>query len=115
MLSDLPLLDDLPRQAASSVKNKWSELTRLVRQRGSVAITNHSQVEMVVIDVDAYEKLTAEIQALKAREQAALDELGARFEQRLAALQAPQAHAAVAGLLQKKGRATRRPKAGQSF
>ncbi|HEY3699944.1 MAG TPA: hypothetical protein VGK97_11465 [Spongiibacteraceae bacterium] len=115
MISNLPLIEDLPRQASSQVKNKWSELTRLVRQRGSVAITNHSEVEMVVLDVGAYEKLTIEIQALKAREQTVLDELAGRFEERLAVLQAPDSRRKVAKLLQKKGALARRPKAGETF
>lgn len=115
MISNLPLVEDLPRQAASQAKNKWAELTRLVRQRGTVAITNHSEVEMVVIDVAAYEKLTGEIQALKAREMAVLEELSGRFEERLAVLQAPDAREKIAGLLQRKGRLTRRPLAGESF
>lgn len=105
----------MPRQAASHVKNKWAELTRQVRQSGSVAITNHSQVEMIVLDVDAYEKLTGEIRALKAREQAVLDELAGRFEKRLAVLQAPKSPAKVAGLLRRKGKLSRRPKAGEAF
>jgi prevent-host-death family protein len=115
MISNLPLVEDLPRQAASQAKNKWAELTRLVRQRGTVAITNHSEVEMVVIDVAAYEKLTSEIQALKAHEQNVLDELAQRFEERLADLQAPESREKVAALLQRKGGLTRRPKAGETY
>jgi len=45
-----PPLDQLPRQNASQVKNRWGEVVRQVRQSGSVAITHHANVEMVLLD-----------------------------------------------------------------
>ncbi len=91
MINELPLLDSLPRQNASQVKNKWGDLVRLVQASGSVAVTNHSAVEMVVLDVSTYRQLTEDIQALKTREQTVLNELAQRFDARLAALQQPDA------------------------
>ena len=50
MTTALLSLDELPRQNASSVKNKWGEVVRQVQQLGSLAITNHATVEMVLLN-----------------------------------------------------------------
>src|SRR3569832_1503763 len=89
MLAHLPMLDQLPRHSASSVKNKWREVVEEVHESGSVAITNHSNVEMVLVDAATYEQLAASAEALKAREKSVLDELAAEFDRRLATLQQP--------------------------
>lgn len=115
MIADLPKLDDLPRQSASDVKNKWREVLREVRQSGSVAITNHSSVEVVLVDVEAYRQLAASAAALKEREQAVLDQLSTQFKERLAGLQAPHAGDKVAAVFQRRGRLSTRPKAGTAF
>lgn len=115
MLTYLPELSALPRQTASQVKNRWGEIVRLVRQSGSVAITNHALVEMVVLDAATYQELTLEVQALKAREHSALEELTGRFDQRLALLQQPAAADGVQSLLRAGGRLEHRAKAGTSY
>jgi len=115
MLTDLPDLSALPRQNASHVKNKWGEVVRLVHQSGSVAITNHATVEMVLLDAAKYQQLAQEVQALRAREQSVLEELAGRFNQRLAVLQQPAAADRVQSLLRAGGKLGSRPKAGASF
>ena len=115
MLTELPNIQELPRQNASQVKNKWADMVRLVRESGSVAVTNHSAVEMVLVDAKAYQRLTEEIQAMKAREQTALDELTNRFNARLAVLQQPDASRKLNALLDAKGAIKKRPKAGASY
>ena len=115
MIAELPKLEDLPRQTASDVKNKWREVVREVRAAGSVAITNHSSVEMVLVDAEAYRQLAASAAALKEREATVLDQLSAQFNQRLASLQAPDAAAKAAAVFQRKGRLANRPKAGTAF
>lgn len=115
MINELPLLDTLPRQNASQVKNKWGDLVRLVQASGSVAVTNHSAVEMVVLDASTYRQLTEDIQVLKAREQTVLDELAQRFDARLAVLQQPDAARKVTAVFKAMGKLVQRPKAGASF
>jgi hypothetical protein len=115
VITELPGLDELPRQNASQVKNKWGEVVRLVQEVGSVAVTNHSAVEMVLIRAATYRQLVQEILALNAREQSVLDELASRFNSRLATLQQPDAGRKVRALFAAKGKLTRRPKAGTSF
>jgi hypothetical protein len=115
MITELPGLDELPRQNASQVKNKWGEVVRLVQELGSVAVTSHSAVEMVLLRAATYRQLVQEILALNAREQSLLDELASRFNSRLATLQQPDAGQKVQALLAAKGKVKRRPKAGASF
>jgi hypothetical protein len=115
VITELPDLDELPRQKASQVKNKWGDLVRLVRELGSVAVTNHSAVEMVLLNAAIYRQLVKEVRALNAREQLVLDELAARFNARLAALQQPDAGQKMQELFAAKGKLIRRAKAGASF
>ena len=115
MMNELPALDALPRQNASQVKNKWGDLVRLVQKSGSVAVTNHSAVEMVVLDVSTYRQLAEDIQVLKAREQTVLNELAQRFDARLAVLQQPDASRKVAAVFESRGKLRQRPKAGATF
>ena len=110
-----PPLDQLPRQNASQVKNRWGEVVRQVRQSGSVAITHHANVEMVLLDAATYEQLTADLQALRTREEHVLDELGARFDASLAVLQQQGSADRVDALFEARGRLGRRPRAGESF
>ncbi|MDN8613458.1 type II toxin-antitoxin system prevent-host-death family antitoxin [Variovorax ginsengisoli] len=115
MITALPALHDLPRQNASQVKNKWGDVVRQVRQSGSVAITNHAAVEMVLLDAATYQQLIEDLQTLGAREQTVLAELSARFDSRLAVLRQPEAARQVGDLFAARGRLARRPKAGASF
>ena len=108
-------LASLPRQTASHVKNKWGEVVRQVREVGSVAITNHSAVEMVLVDAATYRQLTTDMMALKAREQSVLEDLTGRFNAQLAVLQEPDAQQRVAGLFDARGKGALRPKAGATF
>jgi prevent-host-death family protein len=115
MPAELPTLDQLPRQSASHVKNKWRDVLREVRATGSVAITNHSAVEMVLVDAAVYEQLTANAAMLKAHETSVLDQLAAEFDQRLAVLQHSDAAGKVAEVFAGKGKLVNRPKAGTAF
>lgn len=115
MLTELMDIGDLPRQNASQVKNKWGDVVRQVRQMGSLAITSHSAVEMVLLDAATYRQLTEDLAAIKEREQSILDDLAGRFETRLAVLQAPDAQQKVTALFDSRGKLARPPKAGASF
>ncbi|MBT2304972.1 type II toxin-antitoxin system Phd/YefM family antitoxin [Variovorax paradoxus] len=115
MIPDLLSLNALPRHNASQVKNKWGDVVRQVHQTGSVAITNHSAVEMVLLDAATYQQLTEDLDAMKARERSMLDELASRFNTRLAVLQEPGARKNVSALFESRGKLARPPKAGSSF
>ena len=115
MPAELPSLAQLPRQNASQVKNKWGDVVRLVRKSGSVAITHHATVDMVLLDAATYQQLTEEITALKTREKSVLDDLATRFDARLAVLQQADAAGKVGAVFEAKGKLARRPRAGASF
>ena len=115
MMTELLNLADLPRQNASKVKNKWGDVVRQVHQTGSVAITSHSVVEMVLLDAATYQRLTDDLVVIRAREQSVLDELAGRFNTRLAVLHEPDAQQRVAALFESRGKLARRPKAGATF
>ena len=116
MLADLPELEQLRRQTASDVKNKWREVVRGVRETGSVAITNHAEVELVLVDANTYRRLTEGAAALKARERSVLHQLAADFDKRLSALQQPDAARKVGAVFAGKGKlAKKRPKAGAGY
>ncbi|RYF36121.1 MAG: type II toxin-antitoxin system prevent-host-death family antitoxin [Comamonadaceae bacterium] len=115
MIAELPALEDLPRQTASDVKNRWRDVMREVRETGSVAITSHSSVEVVMVNAEAYRQLAASVAALNERETLVLEQLSAQFSGRLEALQATGAGDRAAAVLQRKGRLSTRPKAGPSF
>lgn len=108
-------VDAMPRHSATQVKNKWAELARKVQQTGSVAITNHTKVEMVLVEVGHYQEMTAQIQALRQRDQAVLDELTRRFDAELAQLQQPDMRDKVEAVLSARGKLKNRPKAGATF
>jgi antitoxin (DNA-binding transcriptional repressor) of toxin-antitoxin stability system len=115
MVAAFPRIEALPRRNATQVKNKWSDLVRQVRASGSVAITNHDQIEMVVVEAGKYREMAALVEGAEERRQATLAELTAEFDQRLATLTAPDAHARMDAMMASRGRAMPRPKAGSSF
>ncbi len=68
---------------------------REVSQGGVLVVTNHNQPEAVVLSVDSYQALERMAQREKAREAQQLADLSARFDQRLASLNTPQARQAL--------------------
>jgi prevent-host-death family protein len=115
MTAPLRALEDLPSQRSSEVKNKWGNVVRQVQSQGSLAITNHSNVQMVLLTAETYQSLVDLVDRLQAREQSGIDELSEEFKTRLAALQDPQARQRVGKLLAAKGKARKSPVAGKTF
>ena len=115
MAARLPQIEELPHRNATQVKNRWSDLVREVRARGSVAVTNHDTVEMVVVEAGRYLEMAALVEAMEGRRRTALAELAAEFDEHLAALKTPGARARVDAAMASRGRVAPRPKAGPSF
>jgi prevent-host-death family protein len=115
MAAVLLMPEELPTRPASQVKNRWGDVVRQVRESGSIAVTNHSAVEMVLIDTATYRRMAETMRALEEKEQSVLDGLDQSFRDRLAVLQAPDAAQRVAGLFAARGQSRQRPKAGASF
>ncbi|MEI9984409.1 MAG: type II toxin-antitoxin system prevent-host-death family antitoxin [Aliidongia sp.] len=108
-------IDTMPRHSSTQVKNNWAELVREVRQSGSVAITNHSKVEMVLVEADQYRDMAAQIEAKRLRDQAILDELTRRFDAQLAVLQQPDLEKKIQAMFDAGGKLKNRPKAGTTY
>src|SRR5215472_768844 len=103
MIPSVRQVEDLPRRNATEVKNRWGDLVREVRAHGSVAVTNHDKVEMVVVEVSRYREMAAVVEGARGRQQAALAELAEEFDRRLAALKAPDARERVDRAMMSKG------------
>jgi hypothetical protein len=108
-------LEDLPHRSATEVKNKWGDVVREVRASGSVAVTVHDKVEMVVMAAGRYREMAALVEGIKERRRATLAELAAEFDDHLAALQSPDARGRIEEAMESRGRVLTRPKAGTSF
>jgi methyltransferase-like protein len=108
-------LEDLPTQASTEVKNRWGQVVRQVQKTGSLAITHHSNIEMVLSTAEHYQALLDEVSRLHARERTQLEELSAQFMRRLDKLQQPDAHARLASVMEAKGEASVPPIAGKSY
>ena len=115
MVATLIALEDLPSQKSSHIKNKWGDVVRQVQAQGSLAITNHSTVEMVLLTAGTYQSLLDLVSRLQAREKSEIDQLSDQFKVRLANLEDPQARGRLNDLLASKGRAKKKPIAGESF
>ena len=86
----------LPHKPSSALKKEgWSGFMREVSQGGVLVVTNHTQPEAVGLGVDSYQALERMAQREKAREAQQLADLSARFDQRLASLNTPQARQAL--------------------
>lgn len=98
-------LDELPQKNATQVKNKWGEVLRQVQREGSVAITSHSTIEMVMMAASAYREMVDLFTELLARERKVkLDDLERRFDERLAVLQHPEARSRLDAMIEQRGK-----------
>jgi len=107
-------IDDLPQRNATQVKNQWGDLVRTVHKTGSVAVTTHDRVEMVVMDAERYQEMIALVEGAQQRREAALAELTAEFDRHLAQLQSPDTRDRLEAAMDSRGRVPL-PKAGPSF
>ena len=108
-------LKDLLSQPSTEVKNRWGQVVRQVHKSGSLAITHHSSIELVLSTAEHYQALLDEVSRLQARERSQLEELSAQFMRRLDTLQRPDAHARLASVMDAKGEASVPPIAGKGY
>ncbi len=115
MLIQTTDIDDLPQCDSTRVKNRWGTITRAVRTDGPMVVTNRKHVDVVVIAAVQYRALIERLREVESHQQSVLDQLAARFDQRLSGLQDPGAIDKVDALFSAKGQATTRPIAGRTF
>ena len=112
----LPALDDLPRTPASSVKKLgWRGVMREVDRTGSVVVTHHDRPEAVILSLDEYRALVQAAEAALHASRSALDTLRGDFDQRLAALAAPDAGDRLRRVLAQPAALDGEVRAGQGY
>ncbi|AUN95288.1 type II toxin-antitoxin system prevent-host-death family antitoxin [Pseudazoarcus pumilus] len=105
-------IDSLPRTPASDVKRLgWRGVMKSVGQSGKIVVTNHNQPEAVILSTEEY---AAIVRALaRNSDEAALEALRHRFDERLAALDAVGAADRLRTLARAPARLHGRVKAGR--
>lgn len=85
-------LADLPQIPASDVKKRgWRGVMRALMSKGPVVVTNHSEPEAVILSAQDYTRILAIVKETESRTEEGLESLRRRFDERLAALQRPDA------------------------
>jgi prevent-host-death family protein len=86
-LPALKPLDASPLTPASDVKKLgWRGVMQVVARNGKVVVTNHNKPEAVILPVEEYTRLLNLLRDAAARDEAALDVLRRKFDERLACL-----------------------------
>ncbi|GGK15775.1 type II toxin-antitoxin system prevent-host-death family antitoxin [Luteimonas terricola] len=106
-------LEDLPRTPASDVKKLgWRGVMKVVARQGKVVVTNHNEPEAVILPVAEYHRL---MHGANARDEAALDTLRRRFDERLKSLDTPEANDKLRAILRKPLKLDGKVIAGEGF
>lgn len=115
MTAQMLRIDELPRKPSTKVKNGWGELTREVRDSGTIAVTSYDKIEFVVMGADQYRRIAQIVESVESNRKAALADLTAEFDRRLAQMQDPSTRARIDAMMACDGRTPTRPKAGPSY
>lgn len=108
-------IEDLPRTPASDVKKLgWRGVMKTVARTGSVVVTNHNQPEAVILSVEDYGAVMRALQQASANDDALLDTLRHRFDERLAALQDAEAGTRLRKVMRGPAKLHGKVKAGTS-
>lgn len=109
-------IEKLPRLPASDVKKRgWRGVIRTLREQGVVLVTNHDEPEAVILPVNEYAGLVEVAQQAESRMASELEALRRRFDNRLAALRAPDAGARLRSLMRGPARLRGKVKAGTGY
>jgi prevent-host-death family protein len=108
-------VEDLHRTPASDVKKLgWRGVMRTVGREGRVVVTNHNQPEAVILSIEDYGKILRALEVAGDRDEAVLDTLRQRFDQRLASLQAADAGGRLRAAMRGPAKLHGKVRAGQS-
>jgi prevent-host-death family protein len=106
-------VEDLPRTPASDVKKLgWRGVMRAVGREGRVLVTNHNRPEAVILSIEDYDGILRALREAGARDEAALEALRDRFDQRLASLQAADAGGRLRAVMRGPAKLRGKVKAG---
>ena len=105
---------DLPGTPATDVKKQgWSGLMKTVGRIGQVVVINHNTPEAVILSTQESDAIVVALREAASRVDPALAALRQRFDERLAALDAPDAGDRLRGLMRAPTRLNGEPKAGE--
>lgn len=108
-------VEDLHRTPASDVKKLgWRGVMRTVGREGRVVVTNHNQPEAVILSIEDYGEILRALDAAGTRDEAVLDTLRQRFDQRLASLQAADAGDRLQAVMRGPAKLRGKVRAGES-
>ena len=111
----LAAIEDLPRTPASDVKKLgWRGVMKAIGRKGKVVVTNHNELEAVILSAEEYGAIMHALQEAAARDESALDALRHRFDERLASLQAADAGDRLRSLMRTPAKLGGKVKAGTS-
>ena len=117
-MTDTSMLDplkDITRIPASDIKRVgWSGVMKALGGEGRVLVTNHGEPEAVILSIQAYQTLTGATPVVGCAEVPALEALRRSFDERLAALRAPDAGDRLRALSNEPTRLNGMVKAGSS-
>jgi PHD/YefM family antitoxin component YafN of YafNO toxin-antitoxin module len=109
-------IEDLAHLPASDVKKRgWRGVMRTLSLKGKVVVTNHNQPEAVIIPAQEYSRLLQIVKQVESRTESELETLRRRFDDRLAALQAPEAGDRLRSVMRGPARLGGKVKAGSSY
>lgn len=85
-------VETLPQTPASDLKKLgWRGVMRTVGRVGKIVVTNHDEPEAVIVPIAEYNAILELLRAAAARDEAVLNALRHRFDERLASLREPGA------------------------
>jgi prevent-host-death family protein len=90
-------------------------VVRALAAGGPVVVTNHAEPEAVIVSAAEYERLLILVGQATAKADAALDTLRHRFDERLAALQDPDAGPRLRSVMNRPAKLKGRVKAGRGY
>lgn len=111
----LDAIEDLPRTTASDVKKLgWRGVMKAVGRKGRVVVTNHNEPEAVILSAEDYAAIIRALRDANATDDAALETLRDRFDERLASLQTSDAAGRLREVMERPATLGGKVKAGES-
>lgn len=109
-------LADLPRTPASDLKRVgWRGVMQTIRDQGRVLVTNHDRPEAVIIAAEEYDDLVQLAREAESRTESELAGMRRKFDERLAALDAPGAGKRLRAIARGRTKLKGKVKAGTGY
>lgn len=116
MATKVDPLEGLEQLPATEVKTRgWRGVMKAVAPRGKVVVTNHNEPEAVILSAGEYVRIMAIVAQVEAASNDVLEVLRRRFDERLAALQVPDAGDRLRAVMAAPARGDAALEAGSGF